>query len=103
MKIPKAQKRYCKTCKTSTDHKVDQYKAAGKRGPLSKGSKDRMQSRGKNSGHGNKGKLSKGPITKFKRTGVKVSKKTTLRYTCNTCKKASQQKQGFRAKKIELI
>ncbi len=102
MKLPKQRKKFCKHCKTNTDHKVDQYKSAGKRGSLSHGSKARMQKRGKNKGFGNKGKLSKKAISAFKRTGAKISKKTTLRYLCVKCKKYIQQKQGFRAKKIEL-
>ena len=103
MKMPKLTKRFCKHCKTSTDQKIDQYKPVGKRGALSKGSIARAKRRGLGRGAGNKGKYgSKPAISKFKRTGAKLSKKTTLRYTCNACKKSSQQKSGFRAKKIEF-
>lgn len=103
MKLPKQKKKFCPKCKTSTLHKIDMYKSAGKRGSLSHGSKARIQKRGKNKGHGNKGRLSKPPIAQFKRTGAKVSKKTTLRFKCTICNKFIQQKQGFRAKKVEFI
>jgi len=102
MKLPKQIKRFCPKCKTSKIQKVDQYKSVGKRGSLSKGSKIRIQKRGKHKGFGNHGKLSKPPISKFKRTGAKISKKTTLRYQCTECKKYSQQRQGIRAKKVEI-
>lgn len=102
MKLPKQTKKYCKTCKTSTLHKIDQYKVTGKRSSLSHGSKQRIQKRGKCKGHGNLGRLSKGPISGFKRVGAKISKKTALRYTCIVCKKAILQKAGIRAKKVEF-
>ena len=102
MKRPKQTKKYCKTCKTSTAHKVDQYKVAGKRSVLTQGSKARAQKRGKHTGHGNNGRFSRGAISSFKRTGAKISKKTALRYTCTKCKKASQQKSGVRCKKVEF-
>lgn len=102
MKLPKQMKKYCKTCKTNTLQKVDQYKVSGKRSSLTHGSKQRMQQRGKCKGHGNLGRLSKGPISGFKRTGAKISKKTALRYTCTVCKKAMLQKQGIRTKKVEF-
>ena len=103
MKLPKIIKRYCPFCKVHQAHKVGEYKATGRRSSLSHGSKARMQQRGKNKGHGNHGKLSRGPISGFKRVGAKISKKTTLKYTCNSCKKTHQQRAGIRAKKVELI
>lgn len=103
MKLPKIRKRYCPKCKKHTVHKVDQYKSAGKRGSLSHGSIIRARRRGQGRGAGNKGKWgSKPAISKFKRTGAKISKKTTLRFRCTICNKANQQKAGFRAKKLEL-
>ena len=103
MKFPKTVKRYCKNCNKTTEHKVDLYKSAGKRGSLSRGSISRARKRGLGRGAGNKGKWgSKPAISKFKRTGAKLSKKTTLRYNCSICKKSSQQKKGFRAKKMEF-
>ncbi|HZX12256.1 MAG TPA: 50S ribosomal protein L44e [Candidatus Nanoarchaeia archaeon] len=104
MKIPKTQKKYCPWCNKATEHKVDQYKSAGKRGSLSHGSIMRAKLRGQGRGAGNKGKWgSKPAISKFKRTGAKISKKTTLRFACKECKKTIQQNQGFRAKKVEFI
>lgn len=104
MKIPKQIKRYCPKCNKATEHKVDQYKSAGKRGSLSHGSIVRARKRGQGRGAGNKGKWgSKPAISKFKRTGAKISKKTTLRYRCTVCKKATQQSKGTRTKKVEII
>lgn len=103
MKLPKTTKRYCKHCNKTTEHKVEQYKSVGKRGSLSHGSIQRARKRGLGKGYGNLGKWgSKPAISKFKRTGAKGSKKTTLKYTCAICKKATQQSAGFRAKKIEI-
>lgn len=103
MKLPKTKKRYCPKCKKSLDHKVEIYKSGGKRSSLAKGSIQRAKRRGLGRGYGNLGKYgSKPAISKFKRTGAKTSKKSTIRYTCKTCNKATQQKQGFRAKKLEF-
>ena len=103
MKLPKTKKRYCPRCKKHTEQKVDQYKSAGKRGSLSRGSIARARMRGLGRGAGNKGKWgSKPAISKFKRTGAKISKKTTLRFTCTVCNKATQQNHGFRTKKVEF-
>lgn len=103
MKLPKNKKRYCPRCNKYTDQKVDQYKSAGKRGSLSRGSIARAKKRGLGRGFGNKGKWgSKPAISKFKRTGAKISKKTTLRYLCTVCNKMTQQSQGFRTKKLEF-
>ncbi len=102
MKIPKSIKRLCVKCKNHTDHKVAQNK---KRTPsaLSKGSKYRARLRGLARGLGGRGRYSKPAVTKWKRTGAKSTKKTDLRYTCSKCKKASCQKSGIRAKKVEFI
>ena len=102
MKLPKEKKRYCKHCKKSTKHKVGLVKAEGRSAThsLSHGGKHRAKRRGLTRGYGNKGKWgSKPAISKFKRTGAKVSKKIILKYTCQDCKKSSQSSQGFRAKR----
>ncbi len=101
MKLPKQTKRYCPSCKKHTEHKIAPAK---KKSPssLNWGSKYRMQARGKCTGSGNQGKLSKGALTKWKRYGKKATKKTDLRYTCGDCKKTHCQKEGFRAKKVEF-
>ncbi len=103
MKLPRTLKRYCPKCNKSTEHKVELYKSGGKRGSLSRGSIQRARKRGLGRGVGNLGKWgSKPAITKWKRTGAKSSKKSTLQYVCKVCNKATQQKQGFRAKKLEF-
>ena len=102
MKIPKTLKRLCKTCKKHTQHKVAQNKKKPA-SPLSRGSKVRARLRGVARGSGNLGRYSKPAVTKFKRTGAKTTKKTDLRYTCSVCKKASCQKSGIRAKRVEFV
>jgi len=101
MKLPKQKKRFCKHCKKSIIHKVSLFKIKGRSAthPLSHGSNKRVKGRGTKSGFGNKGKYSKPAISKFKRTGAKVSKKIVLKYTCQTCKKSSQSSNPFRAKR----
>ena len=73
------------------------------RGSLKRGSLQRGRKRGRGRGAGNLGRWgSKPPISKFKRTGAKTSKKSDLRYRCKKCNKASVQKQGKRSKKLEI-
>ncbi len=103
MKKPKEIKRYCPFCRKHTAHTVSlsKRKAPNSTHPLSKGAKSRT-----NFGHGtgNLGKLgSKPPITKWKSTGKKSTKKTDYRYKCSECKKSHAQAKGIRAKKIELV
>jgi len=103
MKSKKSMKRYCKTCKKHTDHKVAQAKQStrGSAHPLSRGSDNRMRRRGLRRGLGNLNKYSRPAISKFKRTGAKQSKKIVYKLTCDICKKSSQLMVG-RAKKIEF-
>ena len=102
MKLPKQTKRYCKNCKKTTVHKIATVKGH-ERGSLKHGSIQRARKRGLGRGVGNLGKWgSKPAISKFKRTGAKISKKTNLKFTCEVCKKSSLQSKGFRAKKIEI-
>jgi len=102
MKIPKITSRYCKHCKKHTKHSVSLAKTK-KRSALKKGSINRAKKRGLGVGLGNKGKYgSKPPISKWKRTGAKVSKKPDLRFKCNECNKISVQKKGVRAKRTEF-
>ena len=100
MKYPKKVNRYCKYCKKYTEHKVEEVKNK-ERGALKLGSIQRAKKRGLGVGMGNKGKWgSKPAISKFKRTGAKLSKKTNLKFTCEICKKTLIQKKGFRTKKL---
>jgi len=105
MKIPKIQKRFCKTCKKHTEHKVHNQSNRGlnKTHTMSRGSKTRMVKRGERRGVGNHGKTSRQAITKWKMTGAKGTKKTDLRFTCNVCKKTSIQAHGIRTKKVEMV
>ena len=91
MKYPKESKRFCKTCKSHSLHKVKIEKNRGKNKvhPMSQFSQIRMKLRGFSTGMGNKGKLSRGALNSWKRFNKKQSKKTDLRYTCQTCKKIS--------------
>ncbi len=104
MKIKKTINRYCPKCKKHTEHKVSQVSSGHKRGALKHGSLERAKKRGRGMGFGNKGKWgSKPAISKFKRTGAKISKKTNTKYTCSVCKKSTIQKKGIRTKKVEII
>jgi len=102
MKFPKETKRYCPYCKKHTRHKIKQEKNRGKNktNTLTRGSRVRMKLRGQDRGYGNKGKTSKGAMTKWKRFNKKRTKKTDLRYTCLECNKTHVQKQGIRLSKI---
>jgi len=104
MKIPKAQKRHCPFCKKHTEHKVihQKFKGLNKTHAQTKGSKVRTKKRGSRAGVGNKGRFSRPAIAKWKKTGVKTSKKTDLRLTCSECKKTHVQRKSKRTKKIEL-
>ena len=102
MKKPKTLKRLCPYCKKHTEHKVAQTKRK-QASSMSRGSKHRARARGKARGHGNLGRYSKPAVSKFKRTGAKVSKKTDLRYECSVCKKKHMQKKGKRAKRVEFV
>ena len=103
MKIPKIIKRYCPHCKKHTEQKVSQAKkrTPGSQHPLAKFAKKRA---GFGKGKGNLGKYgSKPPVSKFKMTGKKTSKKLDLRYECKECKKQTVQRKGIRTKKLELV
>lgn len=102
MKVPKSIKRYCPKCKSHSEHKVlvSKKRTPGSARPLGKSAKKRT---GFGKGVGNLGKYgSKPPITKFKMTGKKVSKKSDFRYSCSVCKKSTVQKKGIRSKRVEF-
>lgn len=104
MKVPKSMKKFCKKCKTHTEHKVSILKQGGrsKTHPMSRGSKGRARLRGLGRGFGNKGKWgSKPAITKSKMYGVKSSKKTNLKLKCEKCGKSVLMALP-RAKKVEI-
>ena len=103
MKIPKKQKKYCKYCKKYTAQEVALAKKR-ERGALKRGSISRAKKRGRGTSFGNVGRWgSKPAISKYKRTGAKISKKLDLRYKCAECNKITVQHQGIRMKKGELV
>jgi len=104
MKHKKIVRAYCIKCKKHQEHKVSVAKAGGrnKTHPLSRGSRRRMRLRGLDRGYGNKGRVSRGAVSSWKRTGAKVSKKVDLKLTCNNCQ-TSQIKNMGRTKKMELV
>lgn len=102
MKIPKSKITYCRKCKKHTEHKVTEHKTTGKRGSLKHGSIARAHKRGLGIGYGNLGKWgSKPAMSKFKRTGVKSTKRISLKLTCKDCKKSTISVIG-RLKKAEF-
>ena len=103
MKIPKTKRMHCKKCKKHTTHKVTEAKkkTPGAKRPMGYGSKKRAKKRGA-MGLGSMGRYSKPPLSKFKMTGKKQSKKIDLRYTCSECKKTSIQGKAWRAKRVEF-
>jgi len=86
-----------------TEHKIiqDRWKGLNTSHHLSRGSKKRLKSRGLRRGKGNLGRFSKGPLSKWKRTGAKTSKKISFKFTCQICKKTKLSSKGIRAKKLE--
>lgn len=103
MKIPKKTNRFCKFCKKYTPHETTLAKKRD-RGSLKRGSIQRAKKRGRGRSFGNVGRWgSKPPISKYKRTGAKLSKKLDLRFKCKECGKTSVQRSGTRTKKGELV
>ena len=102
MNYPKQKTTYCPFCKKHTIHKISVVKGK-ERGSMKKGSIERAKKRGRGVGFGNLGKWgSKPAISKWKRTGAKISKKSNIKFTCEVCKKTHLQSYGIRAKKIEI-
>ena len=105
MKLPKKIKHYCPKCKKHTEMTVSEAKKRTRSTahPMSRGSNSRMRARGLRRGYGNYNKYSKPAISKFKRTGAKISKKVDLRFKCSVCYKTLVQNEGFITKKLELV
>ena len=101
MKFPKTVKRFCPYCRKHTEHKVLVSKKKSP-SPFKYGSKIRARRRGRARGTGNLGRYSKPPVTQWKMTGKKQTKKTDLRYQCSVCSKSHSQREGFRVKKLEF-
>ena len=94
---------HCAKCGKHTEHKVSEAKkrTPGSARPLAKFAKSRS---GFGKGHGNLGKFgSKPPVTKWKMTGKKQTKKIDLRYECKECKKIKVQRTGIRTRRAEFV
>ncbi len=104
MKVPKKTRKYCPKCKKHTEMTVAVSRQMGKNAvhPMSKGSRQRARLRGEDRGFGNKGKTSRGAISKWKRYGAKKSKKLNLTLRCKECKKAITLI-GNRTKRVEVV
>ena len=102
MKIPKTRKTFCPYCKAQTEHTVSLAKKR-ERGNLKKGSIARLTARGRGkAGFGNKGKVSRGAGSSWKRYGAKTSKKSDFRLKCKVCNKSQVKSSGFRTKKLSI-
>ncbi len=103
MKLPKETRRYCPYCKEHTLQKIESVKQRGRSAshPLSRGSATRLALRGLTVGMGNKGRYSKPAIKSWKRK-TKVTKRMTIMYTCQKCKKSKGIKKAIRSSRIEI-
>ncbi len=90
VKMPRVRKEYCPTCRKHTDHEVERVKTR----PRSELKWGQRRYRRATAGYGGF------PRPKFEGR-QKPTVKLNLRYRCKVCKKA-HQRQGFRAKTIEL-
>jgi len=103
MKLPKETKRYCPKCKKHTKHSVGtaKQKARSATRPLSRGSSSREKARGLRGGTGSLGKRSKPAVKSWKRK-TKTTKRITITYTCQECKKTKGKNRSTRASRIEI-
>jgi large subunit ribosomal protein L44e len=102
LKTPKNRKTFCPFCKKQTAHTVSLAKKR-ERGALKKGSLARLTARGRGkAGFGNKGKVSRGAASSWKRYGAKTSKKSDFRLKCAVCSKTQVKSSGCRAKKLSI-
>lgn len=97
--MPKSVKRYCSNCKVHTLHNISQNKSGKKRGSMTFGAR-RHERRGGIKGYGG---FPQPQITKSPRHRKKTSKKIDLIYQCTICKKKSNKKNTFRARKFEIV
>lgn len=97
MKMPKKIRTICPFCRKHTLQKVMESKKR-QAGSMTRGAraKERVP------GHGNKGRFSRPPISKWKSTGWSTPRRD-LRLECPECKKSHARKKSFRAKKFELV
>src|SRR3989344_4757956 len=100
MKLPKKIRHYCPRCKKHTDMTVSEAKKRTRSTPhpMSRGSNSRMRGRGLRRGYGNYNKYSKPAISKFKRTGAKISKENLFKHLFSFLKDVLQEKRPSRRK-----
>jgi ribosomal protein L44E len=103
MKLPQETNRYCPKCKKKTKQKISvaKQKSRSATHPMSRGSTARLKSRGILSGTGNHGRYSKPAVKAWKRK-AKSTKRMSILYTCQVCKKAKGIKKAIRAGRIEI-
>ena len=103
MKLPEKTNRYCPYCKKQTEQKVSvaKQKSRSATHPLSRGSDYRLKKRGFKCGFGNQGKYSR-PAIKSWKMKTKQTKRLTIMYTCNVCKKSKGRMKGLRVSKIQI-
>ncbi len=103
MKLPIKINRYCPKCNKKTEQKISvaKQKSRSSTHPMSRGSTARLKARGLRSGTGNKGKYSKPAVKAWKRK-AKSTKRLTILYTCQVCKKAKGIKKAIRTSRIGI-
>lgn len=103
MKIPEKVNRYCPYCKKHTLQAVAVAKQRGRSSahPMSRWSRSRAALRGQGVGYGNLGRFSKPAIKSWKRK-IKSTKRMTIMYTCNVCKKSKGISKGIRTARLEV-
>jgi len=89
MKLPKKTNRYCPSCNTKTEQKIDLVSTGHKRGTLKRGSIPRARLRGRGRGFGNLGKWGSKKAIKSWKMKTKTTTRKVLIYTCQKCKKSS--------------
>jgi len=99
MKVPKNVKRYCPKCKVHTEQSISQNKSGKKRGSMTMGER-RHQRRGGITGYGG---FPHPKPEKSARHRKKTSKKIDMIFECTVCKKKTNLKNTFRAKKFEIV
>ncbi len=103
MKLPEKTNRYCPYCRKQTSQKVSvaKQKSRSSAHPLSRGSTSRVKARGLRTGTGNQGRYSKPAIKSWKRK-TKQTKRLSIMYTCETCKKSKGMKGSIRVSRIQI-
>lgn len=103
MKLPIKVNRYCPKCNEKTEQKISvaKQKSRSSTHPLSRGSTARLKSRGILSGTGNHGRYSKPAVKAWKRK-AKSTRRLTILYTCQVCKKAKGIKKAIRTSRIVI-